>query len=237
MLKTTQWEDMAKAGKVGVTQDTVEGIWRANEEALKLDPKANFLPFTYLTGPFGKVVPQNSGIGGVYLIPKKVPEQKVRKILELMDYGASEEGFELACYGIKGVHFNVVDGFKTTTEQAIKDSVSQSSFGKIFERYDKYLWAYRVGMPKEVFERNKKIIDERSKISIVDPSIGLTSDTDLKYGPDYTKKMDDLKVKIIMGKEPIETWVAMVKQLKADANYRKITEEYNKSYQDRLNAK
>lgn len=235
-MKGSQTEDMAKAGKAGMHLDTVEGIWRSTAELVKTNPKADFLPFSYLKGPFGKIAFQTTGYSGLYLIPKKVPEDKVKKILALMDYGATEEGFTLACYGFEGVHYTVQDGFKITIEQALKDSVAQSSFGKIFERYDKYLWAYRTGMPKDVFERNKKIIDERMKVSIADPSIGLVSETNQKLGADYSKKITDLKVKVIMGTEPIVTWDNFTKQLKADANYMKIIEEYNKAYQERAKA-
>ncbi|MDR6879994.1 putative aldouronate transport system substrate-binding protein [Bacillus sp. 3255] len=237
VMKTTDYENMAKAGKVGVQPDTTEGVFRATEGAQKLDPKADFVAMTYLEGPNGKMVHTSSGFAGLYLIPKKVPEAKMKKILALMDYGASEEGFELACYGLKDIHFTVVDGFKTTTEQAVKDSVSQSSFGKIFEKYDPYLWAYRVGMPKAMFERNKKIVDDRANYGISDVSIGLMSDTDLKMGPDFKKKMDDMKIKVIMGKEPIESWDALVKSMKADANYTKMVEEFNQAYQTRKNSK
>ncbi|TDF91206.1 extracellular solute-binding protein [Paenibacillus piri] len=237
VMKTTDYENMAKAGKVGVQADTTEGVYRSTEGAQKLDPKADFVAMTYLEGPNGKMVHTSNGFAGLYLIPKKVPEAKMKKILALMDYGASEEGFELACYGLKDIHFKVVDGFKTATEQAIKDSVSQSSFGKIFERYDPYLWAYRVGMPKEIFERNKKIVDDRVNYGVADVSIGLLSDVDLKMGPDYKKKMDDMKIKVIMGKEPIESWDAMVKSFKADASYMKMIDEFNQAYQDRKNGK
>ncbi|WP_171628295.1 extracellular solute-binding protein [Paenibacillus plantarum] len=237
IMKTTDYENMAKAGKVGVQSDTTEGVFRSTEGAQKLDPKADFVAMTYLEGPQGKMVPTGIGFTGLYVIPKTVSEAKMKKILALLDYGASEEGFELACFGIKDVHFKVVDGFKTTTEQAVKDSVSQSSFGKIFEKYDPYLWAYRVGMPKEVFERNKKIVDDRANYGVTDVSVGLLSDIDLKMGPDFKKKMDDMKIKVIMGKEPIESWDALVKTFKADANYMKMIDEFNQAYQDRKNSK
>ncbi|MCR8630299.1 extracellular solute-binding protein [Paenibacillus radicis (ex Xue et al. 2023)] len=235
-MKGSQTEDMAKAGKAGLHIDTVEGIWRSTAELVKTNQKADFLPLSYLKGPSGNVAFQTSGFSGLFLIPKKVPEDKVKKILALLDYGATEEGFMLACYGFEGVHYKVQDGFKITTEQALKDSVAQSSFGKIFERYDKYLWAYRTGMPKELFERNKKIIDERLKVSIADPSIGLISETNQKLGADYSKKIADFKVKVIMGRETIDAWDNYVKLLKADANYMKIIQEYNKAYQDRVKA-
>jgi hypothetical protein len=40
-----------------------------------------------------------------------------------------------------------------------------------------------------------------------------------------------------MGKETIDAWDNMVKELKADPNYMKIADEMNKAYQDRLNGK
>jgi len=231
VMKDTQGEDLAKAGKAGVSGDTIEGIFRSTAEARKIDPKADFEPVVSLNG----YVPKASGFGGMYFIPKQsVKEDKVKKILSLMDYGASDEGFTLACYGIKGVHYNEdSSGFKTTTDQALKDSVSQSSFGKIFERFDKYLWAYRTGMDKPTFDRNKKIIDEIAKVSVPDRTIGLISQTDLKFGADYEKKSKDLKTKIIMGIEPISAWNKYVETLKADTNYMKIIEEYNAAFAEK----
>jgi putative aldouronate transport system substrate-binding protein len=232
VMKETQSEDLVKTGVAGIYPNTIEAIWRVQAELIKTNPDANYLPLSYLSSAAGKYAPSTPGFSGVYMIPKSVPENKMKKILALMDYGASEEGFMLACYGLPDIHYTVdKDGFKVATEQAFKDSVSQSSFGKIFERYDKYLWAYRTGMPKELFERNKKIVDERSNHTVSDPSVGLISDTWLKAGPDYTKKINDLKTKVIMGQEPIEAWDSMVAKLKTDATYTKAIEEMNQAYQ------
>lgn len=231
IMKETQAEDLAKTGNVGVYPTTVEGVWRVQSEVMKTNPQADFLPLSHLSSAAGNYSPATPGFNAVYLIPKSVPESKLKRILELMDYGASEEGFTLACYGLPDIHYTVdKDGFKTATDQAFKDSVSQSSFGKIFERYDKYLWAYRTGMPKAIFERNKKIIDEREKAAVDDPSVPLVSETWLKVGADYTKKIGDLKTKIIMGEEPIEAWDSFVAKLKADAAYMKVIDEMNQSY-------
>ncbi|MEK3888664.1 extracellular solute-binding protein [Bacillus sp. FSL K6-3431] len=235
VMQQSQSEDLAKGGIAGVSSDTVEGIYRSTMEAEKIDPKADFLPLSWLMNDEGeKYVGQSKGYSFVYAIPKTVPEDKMKRILELMDYGASEEGFELACYGLEEIHFTVDEnGFKTATEQALKDSVAQASFGKIFERSDPYLWAYRTGMPKEIFERNKGIIDERSKVSLSNLSIGIISETYNKYGTEFEKKIEDLKVKVIMGKEPIEAWDRFVNELKSDDNYQKIIEEMNIGYREK----
>lgn len=230
VMKTSQLEELATSNRAGLTTDGMLGLWRQIENPMKQDPKADFMALTSLNG----FSPQSQGFLGVYLIPKKVPEAKVKRILALMDFGATEEGFNLAINGIKDVHYKEVDGFKVGTKQADTDSISVSSFGKIFERYDKYLYAYAPGMTRDIYERNKKIIDEKAKISTPDVSIGLISETDTRVGAEYKKKIDDLKTKVIMGKEPIEAWDAFVAKLKEDAEYQKIITEMNNAYQERL---
>ncbi|MDB5084471.1 MAG: transporter substrate-binding protein [Bacilli bacterium] len=234
VFKPTQAEDLAKSNKVGMSQDTVEGIWRSTDGASKIDPKADFLPLVSLTGPNGVFAPRTPGYNAVYAIPKTVPLDKLKKILSLMDYGASDEGFTLACFGLQGPDYTVgSDGFKIVTDQAVKDNISQSSFGKIFERYDKYLWAYHTGMPKTVFDRNKTIVDAREKVSIPDPTDGLYSDTYTKQGSEYDKQISDMKIQVIMGKATMNDWDNLVKKLQADPQYMKIADELNQAYQQR----
>ncbi|SFM08779.1 putative aldouronate transport system substrate-binding protein [Paenibacillus sp. 1_12] len=235
VLKTSQFEDMAKANKAGIWTDTVEASWRPTEELRKTIPNADMMPITYLISPSGKkMVYQFRGLNGIYVIPKKVSDAKLKTILQLMDYGSSEEGANLAWYGLKDVHYIEKDGIKTATDQAKKDIVSQSALGKIFSRDEKYLWAYRTGMPNDIFERNKKIIDERAKYAIPDIGYGLYSETAIKLGAEFDKKTEDLKVKIIMGKEPLTAWDDWAQKLSKDADFLKIIKETNDSYQSRM---
>jgi putative aldouronate transport system substrate-binding protein len=236
VMKDDQFWELATSGRAGLTSETIEALWRWTYDQWKRDPEVEWLPLVSLAASADseQFVTQYRGYIGVLAIPKKVPEEKVRKILELLDFGASEEGGTLSLYGIEGVHYTVEDGFYVTTEQAVKDSVGVGAFGKIFMRYDPYMYAFAPGMTKEVFERNKQIIDERGKISVPDPSVGLVSETDIKAGADYTKKIDDLKTQIIMGKLDISAWDQFVNDLKQDATYQKIIEEMNAAYQERL---
>lgn len=237
VMKDNQLWDLATSGSAGVTNETIEALWRWTYDQWKRDPKVEWLPLVSLAASQGQYTGQGTGYIGVAGIPKKVPEAKVRKILSLLDYGASEEGGTLSLYGIEGVHHKKEDGFYVTTEQSVKDSVGVGSFGKLFMKHDPYMYAFAPGMPKEVFERNKKIIDAKSKISIPNPAVGLVSETDLKLGADYNKKINDLKTQIIMGKAGIDAWDKLVAELKQDANYQKISQEMNAAYKERLAAK
>jgi len=229
VLKNTQAKDLLKGNRAGGFQDTAEAAWEPTEELRKTDPKADFIPLVSLNGYSNK----DSGFFGMYAIPKSVPEAKVKQLLKFMDYGATQEGYDLASFGLKDVHYTEKDGIKTPTEQAKKDIVAQQALGQIFLKYDQYLRAYRTGMPNDVLERNKKIIDEKAKISVGDPSLGLNSDTNVKVGTELRKKIQDMKTKVIMGKEPISAWDDYVTKLKADPDLAKITAELNDAYQKR----
>ncbi|MET3849103.1 extracellular solute-binding protein [Paenibacillus sp. OAE614] len=231
-LKNSQAKDLLKAGRAGGFQDTVEAAWEPTEELRKTDPKADFLPLVSLNG----YVNRDSGFFGMYAIPKTVPEAKMKKLLELMDYGASDEGSDLASFGIKDIHYKEENSVKVPTEQAKTDIVAQQALGQIFIKYDKYLRAYRSGMPSDILERNKQIIDERAKLSVPEVAVGLNSDTNTKVGTELGKKIQDMKTKVILGKAPIEEWDRFVGELKNDPDLLKITEEINASYQQRISS-
>lgn len=233
VLKNTQAKDLLKANRGGGFQDTAEAAWEPTEELRKTNPKADFIPLVSLNGYSNK----DSGFFGMYAIPKSVPEAKVKQLLKFMDYGATQEGYDLASFGQKDVHYTEKDGIKTPTEQAKKDIVAQQALGQIFLKYDKYLRAYRTGMPNDYLERNRKIIDEKVKISTGDPSLGLNSDTNQKVGTELRKKIQDMKTKVIMGKESLSAWDSYVAKLKTDPDMVKITEEMNAAYQKRNSAK
>ncbi|WP_284639396.1 extracellular solute-binding protein [Paenibacillus silviterrae] len=237
VMKSQDITDLATTGKSGITTETIEAMWRWQYDQWKRDPKVNWEPIVSLEAKKGPFQQQNSGFIGVFAIPKSVPEAKMRKILSVLDFGATEEGHILSNYGIEGVHFKKEDGFYVTNEQAVKDSLGPGAWGKLFMKHDPYMYAFAPGMPREIFERNKKIIDAKAKISSERHEIGLYSETNTKLGADYTKKINDMKTQVVMGKVGIDAWDKFVQELKQDANYQKIIQEMNAAYKERTTAK
>ncbi|MFE5320773.1 extracellular solute-binding protein [Paenibacillus sp. NPDC056579] len=230
-LKQSQVREMITTNKAGIFADAIKPSWLLTGQMRKTNPQADMMPLTYLEGPSGKYVPKDSGAYGMYVIPKTVPEAKLRSILQFMDYGATQEGWMLASYGFQGVHYTEKDGVITPTEQAVKDNVGV--FVHLFANLDKYERAYQTGIPLDFLNRNKQIIDERAKYSVSSPAVGLNSETYIKVGKDYDKKIQDLKVKIILGREPITAWDDYVGKLKSDAQYQQIITEINNDYKKR----
>ncbi|MBO9607820.1 MAG: extracellular solute-binding protein [Paenibacillaceae bacterium] len=231
-------QEMVSTGKAGIWADGTHEAVRVQLELNKTVPNAELRPMPYIVSPAGKKwAPIGGGFNGLFFIPKTVSEAKLNKILTFMDYGASDEGHDLGWYGLENVHYKVESGFKITTEQAVKDNVSQQAFGQIFGKYDKYQNAYFVGITPALYERNKKIVDQRLEIGISDPSVGLYSKTQQLVGSEIMKRIDDMMLKVVIGKEDIKAWDSFIAGLKADAQFQAIVQEFNDSYAKRVGSK
>src|SRR5690554_2238218 len=102
---------MIKASKAGMSLQTLNNTWHTGKSIVETVPDAHYTQPPYIEGPFGKINFRDGGSFGMNIIPSSVPEEKMKKILEFLDYGASDEGYTLYMYGLADVHYTVVDGF------------------------------------------------------------------------------------------------------------------------------
>lgn len=234
IMKASQAEELLGAGKAGFsTLGTIENAYNHEQNAKKVDPDAQIVALPYLSGPFGKMAYKGTGYFGAYLIPKTVPEAKVRKILEFLDWTSTQEGNDLMRYGIQDVHYTVENGNKVSNPD--KPYTNSADMNQIMAGIvDYYSRAVNLNMDAETAERNKKLLDERAKVSKSDPSTGLYSETGLKIQKELEQKIQDLKSKIILGKEPISAWDEYVSKLQADPEFQKFAGEMNDAYQKRV---
>ncbi|MEK3721244.1 extracellular solute-binding protein [Paenibacillus sp. FSL H8-0034] len=236
VLKENQFWELATSGRAGLTSETPEALFRYTMEQWKKDPSVEWTPMLSLAPKAGgkAFVTQTTGFNGVLAIPKTVPEEKMKAILKFIDYGSGGEGLDLTLYGIKGVHYTVVDGLKIANDRAFADSIGTATWGKMFSTPVLDLWQYAAGMPKEIYQRNMKIAEQKAKLSTGDPAIGLVSQTELKVGADYNKKIADTKVQAIIGKISMQEWDTFVDTLRKDPTYTRITDEINLEYSKRM---
>ncbi|WNR46061.1 extracellular solute-binding protein [Paenibacillus roseipurpureus] len=229
VLKGTQVVEIEQSNKAGIGFDPLSQAWTVDEVLRKTNPKAETLPLVALSGPNGKFIGRNTGVYGMFMIPKSVPEAKMKKILELYNYGLSDEGDELGRYGLPDVHFTKNGDLYVTNDQAKTDALTTMS--NIFSKFDKYQLAKQGNkIPADYVDRNKKITDERSKVSTSFPVSGVMSDTEMKIGADLGKKYVENFMKVMLGSAPIEAWDDYVAKLKADPEYQKMIKEKNDSY-------
>lgn len=238
LLKHNQAKDLVIAGKAGIFPDkpNQEPLFIKEISTMNPNSKPDMEWIPYMTGPQGKYGSKGNGHFGMFVIPKKVPEAKVKKLLEFMNYGTSDEGHELASYGLKDVNFKLQDGNYVVTEATLNDP-SYQFMQNIFMKYDKYANVATAGLTPEQITRDKKLIDIADPISIPSPTSSLISETNNKLGSDFNKKIQDMKTKVIMNKATLADWDAFVNELKADKNYMKILDEYNEANRANSGAK
>ncbi|MDF2964187.1 MAG: transporter substrate-binding protein, partial [Paenibacillus sp.] len=176
LLKHNQAKDLISAGKAGIFSDKPNQEPLFNKDISSMNPNAKpdmqWIPF--LTGPSGKFSAKGNGHFGMFVISKKIPEDKVKKLLAFLNYGTSDEGHELANYGFKDTHFKLQDGNYVLTETAQNDPSFQF-MQNVFMKYDKYANVGSVGpfATAEQIAREKKAIDLAEGISIPSPTSGL----------------------------------------------------------------
>lgn len=211
----------------------ISDSWLYQSEIIKSDPKAKLLTAESMNG----VAMKASGLYGGYGIYKKLSEDKMKKLMSFMDYMDSPSGGELCSFGIQDIHFKLENGVRKVIQDAAdKDVIGGNSYGQIGVLYDKYMRAGSAlaGIPADVLDMNKKIVDAREKFSTSAPvDLGISSATGDTLLNEYYKKSADLKTKIILGKEPISSWDTYIQGLKADQTLKKITDELTQSYKSK----
>lgn len=229
IMKVSQVLDLVANNKAGMMANTLANQWRGTEPLRKAgisDARMQAVPYL-IVGENKKYAPMNSN-ATLTVIPKKVPEAKMKRILKFVDYTRSEEGNRLMKYGLEGQHYKMENG-EVVVLVAEKDlkSTNLSGFSGFYEKYGR---AKTGGQPADFLEMNKKIIDARLAAASLDIGAHLVSDTNAKVGKDINKRIQDVKTQVIMGKLPITAWDDMVNKLKTDAEYQKIITEMNEAY-------
>ncbi|MEK3888771.1 extracellular solute-binding protein [Bacillus sp. FSL K6-3431] len=230
-LQVSQVKDMFKSGKGGILNEKAGGMQEYYDQIAQIDPDFDFMNLLPLTNING-FNPKGSGFAGANAISKSVPEEKMKKILAMMDRWMEKDTFELHRHGIEGVHHQVENGeIVINTDKMLSDAVGD--YNQIVYVSDPYASSVKETFPEEVKESYKEIQDEREKTSVANFSLGLYSDTGVIYLPELRKSLQDIKTKIILGREPIESWDRFVEKLEKDSQMKALTEEINESFTNR----
>ncbi|NQX66108.1 extracellular solute-binding protein [Paenibacillus alba] len=235
-LKPSQVKDIVKTDKAGglvdktgtVVSDYLNDLKKINPNVKETD----FYPATTING----YNPKGPGFSGVLAIPKTVKEDKMKRILKMIDTWMNDDVFAIQTYGMEGVDHTVKDGVKVVDSKKLADD-GGPDFNQIVYVADPYASTVKNFFQKETQDLYRNVQDERAKTSQADISIGLYSPTAMQYLPELQKKVLDMKVKVILGKESIAAWDDFVTKLKADANVVKMSQEMTDAYKKRLAAK
>lgn len=210
VIKSDAAQQKMAQGKVG----TFTGWWSLAPQtlirslkSLEIVPGAKFEPFTNLVkGPAGKASLKSMGnISGTVQISSKAKDPAAA--IKFLDYLATDEGWELARFGIKGVHYDKIeDGFLPEGQKAFNEKWLDP-LAQLILRVDLFVKVSEEGKSAEQkmdFRYMKAALDYPLSI---DAFYGLPQTEEQKtLGSDLNQYEKDMFIKFVTGKEPLSNW-------------------------------
>ncbi|MBD2844363.1 extracellular solute-binding protein [Paenibacillus sp. IB182496] len=234
VMKKTQAEELYKSGRAA---SYPRSIWwdKEYEDAIsktQADPEIVNLA---LEGPGGVSVNLATGVSGGYFISKKVPEAKVKQILDYLELTASEELTELAYYGLEGVHHEVIDGQKVLNDLG-REEINTTSKGAGVLAYAKWGKVESASGSKEYNDAKKESVAHFDEVGKIEPKTGLNSDKWLTEWAKHSSEWQAMVTRAIVGQIPMEEYRAYVEELNElpamQAAFDELAEEYEAFHAD-----
>ncbi|MBM0066409.1 extracellular solute-binding protein [Alkalicoccobacillus gibsonii] len=204
VMKLTQAEELYKSGRA---VSYARSIWwdKEYEDAISRTQDDPEIVNLALEGPGGIGVNLATGVSGGYFISKKVPEEKVIKILDYLEHTASEEITDLSYYGIEGVHHEVIDGQKVLNELG-EQEINTTAKGAGVLAYAMWGKVESASGSKEYNDAKKEQVEHFDEIGTIDPMTGLHSDAWLNEWAKHVNEWETMVTRVIVGQISIEEY-------------------------------
>ena len=183
-----------------------------------VDPKNEWIQLPGLLGPTGTVLNGSHptlGAGSYRVIPAAIEsdQARVNKVIELVNYCATEPGYRLTSYGVEGEHYVVENGRIVGLQ-------------KLFDEGG-YFWAFQFGGRSEVEYLMTKFAYAADEVSFAGeaPSIHtLQLAVDMPDGynhADAERYIDEEILKFMYGRRPLSEYDAFLSTLRNRFQYQK----------------
>lgn len=222
------------AGVAGVFAGNASDLTETNVTKLKqVDPNAEIAIIDLLEGPGGKKgVNVGGGYYGLWAIPSSVPKDKVQKIIDFLDFSASEENAAFAKTGVIGLHASELkDGVAVQTDEQKKQfDLDKPSQFVLENKADPY--TYATAKDQAILKVQKASLDIISKAGIENPFLSYNSQVASK-NPDSYKKMSAAMTKYVLGESK---WEDVQKEIDAWTNglggqiTKELLDQYNEDH-------
>ncbi|GHV40404.1 putative ABC transporter peptide-binding protein YtcQ [Spirochaetia bacterium] len=176
-----------------------------------------------------------TGVVDSMFISKKVPEAKMRQILDYFERTTTQEYYEITTYGFEGVHFNKdAGGYRVATPQRDKDMGSSAPWQVLPLTYYPYMKLDSTAAPEAYNIAERKIFDDYGyeKKAITDTFSLLTSAKWVQVWPRYEQTWAANCAKAVVGDITIAEFQAYVDSINNNADVKAAYQEFAKMYQD-----
>lgn len=201
-------------GQAGIVFHYMSRINDFEDNFKKAHPEAKLVPFEPVKGPSGaQAASARVNYGGIFITKEAAKDPaKIQKLMEWLDFGASDEGGQFNAYGVEGIHHTKKDG----KIEVNADLISRDMPGA-------FIWTLPMQKTEEVFvsskssEETKKLVIDGNKmlekyLEVPDPIHFAFSPTASKYQAEADAFINTNTVKVIMGSVSVSDWDGIVKQ-------------------------
>ncbi|TDF96164.1 extracellular solute-binding protein [Paenibacillus piri] len=229
VMKRVQAEELFKTGRAA---SYARSIWWDKEWENEIEkagqPNPKIVNLT-LKGPKGYAIDLAIGGGGGYLISKKVPEAKVKQLLDYFELTASQEISDFSYYGIPDVHYKSVDGQKVLTEQGVKE-VNTTGKGVGVLTYEKWGKVISASGNKAYNDAKIKEVEKYDEIGLVDPFRYLVSNTWINVWAKYENEWKAAVTKAIVGQISMDDYRQFVDKVNSLPETKQAYKEFAEHY-------
>ncbi|SFK99240.1 putative aldouronate transport system substrate-binding protein [Paenibacillus sp. 1_12] len=218
-------------GKAGMYIGNIGDSQNKHADLYKLTPSAVLDIQNRISGPKGERINSDPGYYGAYMFPKSTvkTEAELKQILAAFDKLASQEGTDLAFYGIKGKHWDLENG----KAKRLIDSTAWNNLKADVFAYDisyiKETDPVMTDKDSPLSIKYLQLVDEGSKIVVANPAEALISETNSQKGQSLDKIISDARTKFIMGQLDESGWMKAIEQWRNEGG-NKVIEEMSAAY-------
>lgn len=229
-MSNTQTQELFESGRAA---SYIRNIWRAwmfQDSIKKVEPDAEVVVLE-LEGPKGPAVQLESGVYGSLMLSHKLPEEKVKRILDYFEQTNTPEFFDFIFYGQEGVHYETDEnGNKVITETG-KVEIGTSVQQPLPLAYTTWMKSVDKNAPKEYNDRILKETAHFEEIGKVNPFVYLKSDTWVDTWPRYQNEWESKVVETIVGEMSEEEFEKYIEDLRNKKEIKQSFKEFKESYE------
>ncbi|TBL80126.1 extracellular solute-binding protein [Paenibacillus thalictri] len=234
LIKQTQAEEMFNTGRAA---SYARNIWRDysfEQEIKKVQPEAQVISLPPMKGPGGLSIQLSTPFSGAFYISKKVPEQKVKQILDFFERTTTMEQTDYNYYGIEGVHYQLADGQQQLTDLG-KKQVTANGTGAIFPlAYNNKMKVLNPAAPKAYNDAKMKSVEEYAKVGKFDPFSIINSNAWIASWPKYSTEWQSMVIKAIVGQISMDEYKAYVDKINNSPDFKKAYQEFAADYKEKF---
>ncbi|MDF2936083.1 MAG: hypothetical protein K0Q90_1456 [Paenibacillaceae bacterium] len=186
-----------------------------------------------MKGPYGdQILERKTYQSNTWAISVKANKEKITRILAMLEYlFTDKEAYPHFAYGVKGIHWDLVDG-------KAKNKIPELSK----EVKDKYAWVDHYKFPRrgddaeyfsfknpktiEAFENNQKYVAPTL------PGASLTADANDTKAVERVRFINESLVKFMSGKEPLSNWDTFIKTLETKFDLQKYKDNVDQQLKE-----